>query len=51
MKPEEARHAALRQFGWVESIQEVCRDQRRVNWIENLARMFVMARLKTLKEF
>src|SRR5438874_3615403 len=36
MKPEEARYAALRQFGWVESIKEACRDQRGVNWIENL---------------
>src|ERR1043166_6195205 len=36
MKPEEARYAALRQFGWVESIKEDCRDQRRVHWIENL---------------
>src|SRR5258706_11591438 len=36
MKPEEARYAALRQFGWVESIKEDCRDQRGVSWIENL---------------
>src|SRR5258708_14065196 len=36
MKPKEARYAALRQFGWVESIKESCRDQRRVHWIENL---------------
>src|SRR6266567_8409461 len=36
MKPEEARHAALREFGWVESIKETCRDQRGVRWIENL---------------
>src|SRR5439155_20230197 len=36
MNPEEARYAALRQFGWVESIKEDCRDQRGVSWIENL---------------
>src|SRR5436189_1098748 len=36
MNPEEARYAALRQFGWVESIKETCRDQRGVSWIENL---------------
>src|SRR5437660_7116318 len=36
MKPEEARYAALRQFGWIESIKETCRDQRGVSWIENL---------------
>src|SRR5919106_4163022 len=36
MNPEEARYAALRQFGWVESIKETCREQRRVNWIEHL---------------
>jgi putative ABC transport system permease protein len=35
MKPEEARSAALRQFGWVESIRETCREQRGVSWIED----------------
>ena len=28
MNPKEARYAALRQFGWTESIKETCRDQR-----------------------
>jgi predicted permease len=28
MNPEEARYAARRQFGWVESIKDTCRDQR-----------------------
>src|SRR2546428_10756943 len=37
MNPEEARYAALRQFGWAESIKETCRDQRGVTGIENLA--------------
>ena len=36
MSAEDARYAALRQFGWVESIKEKCRDQRGVGWIENL---------------
>src|SRR6185436_6726257 len=36
MKPEEARYAALRQFGWVESIKETCRDQRGLPWLETL---------------
>src|SRR6266568_418262 len=36
MQPEEAHYAAFRQFGWVESIKETCRDQRGVSWIENL---------------
>src|SRR2546422_3436519 len=36
MNPEEARMAALRQFGWKESIREECRDQRGVRWLENL---------------
>src|SRR5271165_5601251 len=35
MKPEEARYAALRQFGWVESIKETCREQRGIRWIED----------------
>jgi len=37
MNPEEVRYAALRQFGWVESIKETCREQRGVSWLENLA--------------
>src|ERR1700733_3727109 len=36
MTPGEARRAALRQFGWAESIQEECRDQRSIRWLENL---------------
>ncbi len=28
MKPAEARYAALRQFGWFESVKDQCRDQR-----------------------
>src|SRR5207244_3577368 len=36
MNPEQARDAAFRQFGWVESIKETCRDQRGVGWIENV---------------
>src|SRR5262245_8875209 len=35
MEPEEARYAALRQFGGVESFKETCREQRGVSWIEN----------------
>src|ERR1700716_375227 len=37
MKPDEARYAALRQFGWVESIKDTCREQRGVSWLEDLA--------------
>jgi predicted permease len=40
MMPEEARRAALRQFGWAESIKETCREQRGVLWVENLWRDF-----------
>src|SRR5262244_2125056 len=36
MKPEEARYAALRQFGWVESIKDTCRERRGVSGIESL---------------
>src|SRR5258707_4617114 len=38
MSPEEARFAALRQFGGTESIKETRREQRGVRWLENLAR-------------
>ncbi len=34
MSPEEARYAALRQFGHVEGIKETCRDQRGLRWLE-----------------
>jgi putative ABC transport system permease protein len=35
MPAEEARYLGLRAFGAVEQIKEVCRDMRRVNYIEN----------------
>ena len=34
MGPQEARSAALRKFGWVESIKEKCREARGMGWIE-----------------
>src|SRR5579859_5904278 len=37
MKPEEARYAALLQFGWVESVKETCREQRGMVWLETFA--------------
>ncbi len=37
MEPGEARRAALRQFGRVESIKETCREQRGLVWLEHLA--------------
>lgn len=37
MSPAEARSAALRQFGWKESIKERCREQRGIAWLENFA--------------
>jgi predicted permease len=36
MKPEEARYAALRNFGGMDQVKEVCRDLRGVGWIETL---------------
>src|SRR4051812_41410913 len=36
MNPEEARYAALRGFGWIESIKETCRDQRGSPMLETL---------------
>src|SRR5579863_8581011 len=36
MNPEEARFAALRQFGPTESLKETCRDQRGVCRLDNL---------------
>src|SRR5215469_10916593 len=37
MSPEEARCAALREFGGVEQIREECSTMRRVNWLQDLA--------------
>ncbi len=37
LRPEAARYAALKQFGWVESVKETCREQRGVSWLENAA--------------
>ncbi|HEY3853290.1 MAG TPA: ABC transporter permease [Verrucomicrobiae bacterium] len=38
MTPDAARVAAMREFGWTESIKETCRDQRGLGWIENFVR-------------
>src|SRR6266404_3732086 len=35
MSADEARCAALRQFGWADSIKETCREQRGVTWLEH----------------
>lgn len=35
MAPEDARYAALREWGGMEQIKEECRDMRRVNYLEN----------------
>src|ERR1700674_1749357 len=36
MTPEEARRAAMREFGGVEQVKEECRDERRVNFFETV---------------
>ncbi len=36
MSPDEARYAALRQFGWAETIKEDSREQRGVRWLETM---------------
>src|SRR6266446_771937 len=36
MPADEARYAAMRQFGWADSIKETCREQRGVTWLEHL---------------
>jgi putative ABC transport system permease protein len=35
MDKVEAHKAALRQFGWIESVKDTCRDQRGVRWMED----------------
>src|SRR5882672_12572201 len=36
MTPDEARRAAIREFGGVEQVKQDCRDNRRTNYLENL---------------
>jgi predicted permease len=36
MNSEDARRAAMREFGGVEQVKEECRDTRRANYLENL---------------
>src|SRR6266568_32439 len=36
MSADEARYAAMRQFGWVDNIKETCREQRGLTWLEHL---------------
>src|SRR5580692_9617645 len=36
MTAQEARRAAVREFGGVEQVKEDCRDTRRANYVENL---------------
>src|SRR5262245_41931743 len=38
MTPEDARRAAVTAFGSIPSVEEQCRDVRRVRWLENLVR-------------
>src|SRR4051812_46291339 len=40
MNPKDARYAALKEFGWVESVKEECREQRRFAWIDHFVRDF-----------
>lgn len=37
MPPEEARRAALREFGGIDQIREECADMRHVNWLQDFA--------------
>jgi putative ABC transport system permease protein len=37
LSAEEARRAAIREFGGVEQVREQCADTRRVNWLQDLA--------------
>jgi len=37
MPPDEARRAALTEFGGVEELKEECRDMRKINWLQDLA--------------
>jgi hypothetical protein len=44
MNADEARYAAMRGFGWTESIKQTCREQRGVLWVESLWRDMPLCR-------
>lgn len=43
MPPEEARRAALRDFGGIDQIREECADMRRVNWLDDCVQDVIYA--------
>lgn len=49
MSPKEARRAALREFGWMESIKETYREQRGFFWLESLFQDLCFAFQQVLK--
>src|SRR5580765_8405555 len=49
MAPEEARYAALRRIGGVTQLQERCRDERGLHWIET-ARQDVRYAFRSLRK-
>src|SRR5690242_6942604 len=49
MTPKQAYYAALRQFGWAESIKEDCREQWSVRVLDNLVRDLKSALRQLLK--
>ncbi|MDB6054681.1 MAG: macB 8 [Verrucomicrobiales bacterium] len=50
MQPGEARYAALKQFGWTESIKEQCRDQRGISWLDAFIQELHFATRRLIKE-
>jgi predicted permease len=38
MSHSEARRAALRQFGWMETVKETCREQCQIMWVQHFRR-------------
>jgi len=36
MTPEQARYAAVRQFGRMDSVKDTCRDARRLHWLSDI---------------
>jgi putative ABC transport system permease protein len=50
LSPADAEQAALRDFGNVPLIQDQCRDQRRMNWIDDLRRDLAYA-LRSMRKF
>jgi hypothetical protein len=51
MTPEQARLAALRSFGGLETVKEICREERSLVWFETFTRAALSTTCRPEKQF